>query len=197
MKKIILALLLLLASSVGALAQVSGIPPGLVFIQRQSVSAVSTVDFTTGITSRFDHYVLTFTQATYTGTDLSLRVSTDAGATWKSGTTDYCAAVATMDQAGTAGASGGCANPYLLLTGNAIVGQVAGEISVFQLPSSTLIKLFTWRMIKAVASTNAQVVTGGGSYWGSTAAVNGLRLVSGTGAGTITGVFTLYGVRRQ
>ena len=65
---------------------------GLVFIAGSTVaSPVSSVDFTTGIDSTYDEYVLILSNVIpVTDSDAAwLRTSTDAGSTWDTGASDY------------------------------------------------------------------------------------------------------------
>lgn len=69
----------------------AGVAPGLVLLEQHTASTSSSLDFTTGITSTYDEYlveVVNLVPAT-DGVDAWFRVSTDGGSTYKSGGSDY------------------------------------------------------------------------------------------------------------
>src|SRR5258708_9409128 len=64
---------------------------GLFLIQTQTAAGVATIDFTTGIDATYNEYLFSLTgilPATNAQL-LQIRISTDAGSTWKAGASDY------------------------------------------------------------------------------------------------------------
>lgn len=197
MKKILLCLLL--AFSLEAAAQVSGPPPGLVLIQRQVVSNVATVDFTVGLTARFDDYVVFITDLT-PATDaaqLFARVSEDGGGTWKAGAADYAWTKSENTDVGTpAGTGATAAAQMILVTGLSSTKAFNGALYCYAPSGSARHKVFN--------GLSGHEPSGGliirttmyaGAYIGTVNAINGLRFLMS--AGNVTqGTFTLYGIRR-
>lgn len=160
-------------------------------------SAVSSVEFTSGIDGTYLVYELHLIGITPTsnGTELALRISTDGGSTWKSGASDYEFVSVSSGYIGLTGAS------YIWLSntaGELRVGNTAGYnyvgvITVFD-PSNTSVRTqcIAERSSNINAGyTNKEVI--GGSYK-STTAVDGLQILVISGTTMETGELKLYGV---
>lgn len=213
LKKFVVALLLAV-SWAPAWSQTSGIPAGLVLIQRQAVAGVATVDFTVGINSRFDEYVLKISGAQVSGGTafgLIARVSEDAGSTWKAGASDYVHnQFVQMDNGTPAAIVGGtvagafATSMVMIIDGSPGlgigVGALSGEIR-FSLPSSSAFvkqfmgEFFLYTPVPPGVSTHLSHAFASGAYRGTTNPITGVRLLAS--AGNLTGTFTLYGVRRN
>jgi len=64
---------------------------GLHLIQTQVASTSATIDFTTGLDGTYNEYLFSLSSIipATNATVLNMRISTDAGSTWKAGATDY------------------------------------------------------------------------------------------------------------
>ena len=159
------------------------------FIQKQTAASVTSLAFTTGITSFFNEYLLMFDsiELSTTGADIFLeaQVSTDGGATWK--TTGYVNN--TVDTAGLdlAIVSSSFAGPTAIVSGQAFFQDfTAGGAADF--PSSTS-NVFSWDF--AAASGFGSQTTG--IYSTASTVVNAFRVVVSNGT-AFSGRFTLYGL---
>lgn len=165
---------------------------GLVLIQRQVVAAAAQCDFT-GIDGTYDEYVVKISQLVTTD-QLQLRMSTDGGATYKAGATDYAYAVAEANTAATTGQAGsnptGAAQMFLCDAGL----QICGDVTLYQPADTTGAKVAKWHLASFVGVTASVSATGTGAYRGTTNAVNGIRFKGNSG--NISGTFALYGVRK-
>ncbi len=176
---------------------------GPVLLAKQTASASATIDFTSGISSAFNEYQLHFSGVVpaTSANAMMLRVSTDAGATFKTGASDYKWAIAVFsDVAPTPSSqSGDTADTQMMLINGALgndatLGGVNGTVSFFK-PSSTSANV---HFVGEYSSVNA---TAGLSRWASVGAyvmagssVNAVRVMVSSGA-ISTGSFALYGVR--
>lgn len=168
-----------------------------VTIQTQTASGATSVDFTTGIDSSFERYELELSSVlpATDATDLWLRVSEDAGATWKSGGTDYGYAntVATDGALTVAQGSTGAAQMVVAATcGNAATKGTNIVIS-FNAPSSTSAHKY-FSGIGSYFSTALGGIAFSGRYKGTANAITGVRALMSSG--NINGKFTLRGYRR-
>jgi hypothetical protein len=182
---------------------ITGLGAGaMTLIQSQTASASATIDFTTGITSTYDHYLITITNLVNatSGSDLYLRVSQDGGSTFKAGGTDYAHARWAWDT-GAASAAAGSVGTTAYLIASIIRNTVAttdtlnGEIRCFA-PSGTAISKQFSGSVTYISTTPAYAKTESmGAFILNQAAYNGIRLLMS--AGNITsGTFTLYGIRK-
>jgi len=167
-----------------------------VLIQSQTVgSAVATVDFTTGIDSTFDQYeiaVYNYRPAT-NNSALSIRVSQDAGGTWKAGASDYQSGYFTMATTSSIATrtrielqNMDAANASTS-SGNAIIR--------FAVPATAGVHKSFYGMMgypESVTPTQ-QMIIFAGSYRGNTNAINGVRFLASSG-NIATGTFALYGI---
>jgi len=171
----------------------------LELIAASSASASAVVDFTTGIDSTYDEYLVTFTDIVpaTNDADLLLRVSQDAGSTFKSGATDYAdSASSVVDITGANYGSTGRASIRLtqeIDSGGAVSGQVR-----FYGPSGTALKKKFVFSVTGDQGTGGIIRTsnGGGMLTLNTSAINGIRFLMSSGNIT-SGNFALYGVRKS
>lgn len=182
----------------GAGGRAFGIMEGTL-LQTQLVSGASFVDFVTGFSSRYDQYVLRYSEMApgTDGSDLWLRFSTDGGSTFASGASDYAHTRYGNTDAGAAGGFGGAVNDskMQLSLGNASAATAFahGEILLAGFNSTTRHKGATSRTTYARSGQTIADFSVGGLYK-NTAVVNGTRLLMSSG--TISGVFSLYGINK-
>lgn len=165
---------------------------GFTLLSTQTASASSSIDFTTGIDGTYYSYFFTLQDMRGSGQLLWVRVSTDGGATWKSGASDY---KSYTDGAGYSAIRCG----HVTLPSS---GRQSSATAIIDPTSTTKHKLIancisgpgcSW-YINDDDSVNWNGSSYIGSYVGSTAAINGIRFIPETG--TITsGTFKMYGVK--
>ena len=188
----------------GAVFKTIGRSTGMVLIQQQTASSSATVDFTVGIDSGFDEYVLEFdgvVPATNV-VSLQLQVTQDAGSNWKSGAGNYqwvrngvysgSASVTLQNSAADTSIS--------VVDGvldNTSTRPASGEIR-FYAPSAGRITNFEARSTfysSNLGGTYLGQFNNSGAYVADTTAINGVRLKMSSG-NISTGNFRLYGVRK-
>lgn len=185
------------SSGVPAFSNPATVGSSLVLIQSQAASASATIDFTSGLTSTYDQYLVTFTGVVpaTNAQNFLLEISTDGGSTWKTGASDYKRVINTLSDAGTNTVSAAMTEAAMTLT----IGQsnnsgrpVGGNMYIFG-PSAGTLQPINW-MMSYFDGSNNKMITGAGCYTAG-AAINGLRFLFASGAIT-TGTFTLYGIRK-
>ncbi len=180
----------------------SGVGGGaMTLIQSQSASSDTSIDFTTGITSTYDAFKLVISGLVPATNDtgMMVRVSEDAGSTWKTGGSDYSYSVM-ADTVNTAAASATEIRTYnptsTTMIQNASGKNASFEMSIHNLASSSLQPIFfgkgTWEDSNTGYTRNWGF---SGRYKGSTNAINGIRLIMTSGNIT-SGTFSLYGVNK-
>ena len=178
---------------------------GLVLLGSTTLSgAVATVDFASGIGAGYAAYLLLGVGITLASDDaeLHLRVSQDAGATWKSGASEYDFRLFGDDgNANINRASSGDAK--IVLAGGAgatfAVGNATGEGVSFR---ATIGRPSVAGIHKLIEVESAWIAAVGDPYWfrgagrykGNTNAIDGLRVLAETG-NIAAGAFRLYGSR--
>ena len=186
-------------STIQTTAATAGAAAGWVKIQGQQFSAVSTVDFTTGINSTYKSYMFVFTNvssSTTSNANLNAQFSSNGGSTW-TGVANFVWYVMIPD-----------VNNNAFTTYSQYQGNFSGGIRlVDSWFSDTVTSLSGTFLLSDPASTsrykqgtgyfNARTPTGIASpimstgYWSTTTAANAVRF---TGSGTLTGNITLYGL---
>lgn len=166
-------------------------------ITSASFSAASTVDITTGIDSTYMVYELFIFGLTVSVDDanLSLRVSTDGGSTFKASSGDY-----RIGFGGTPGEQNQALGFSYWLTpitgslasiGNATGEQFAGVVTIYDPSNTTEYK--TMNSIGTYTATDGNPEAFyGGCLMPSTDDIDALRIFPNTG--TITGQYALYGL---
>jgi hypothetical protein len=172
----------------------------LVLIQSQTVgSAVAAVDFTTGIGSTYDEYVVrAYGVQTSAGSSIILRISLDGGATFKAGASDYAYVNAGASATASSWAGGGTAASEIRVTYlsiNNIALASANFVTQFAFPASTTLRKVFMNTAAGVDGTGAFRSVTSGVYGSSTGAINAIRFAAGTGNIT-AGVFNLYGIKK-
>ena len=166
-------------------------------IETQTItSSTSTVDFTTGIDSTYDSYVLVGSLAVPVNDAVSSDIRVHSGGAWK--TANYQSAVRSHDSDGGLGVVGSNSNGGAVTMAND-VGSAVGEGISFTLtlhnPSNAAIYKHidgssTWD--QSVGNTVHTLF--GGSWKAGTGAVDGIRMLFGSG-NIESGKFSLYGVK--
>jgi hypothetical protein len=195
-----------LPSATGTLATTAGSSgTSLVLISTATASSSATIDFTSGLTSTYDEYLITLTNVIPATNNavFYFRVSEDGGSTYKAGATDYkWVALYQYDWALTPSGDGSTGSTFIDfastgISNTATNGGVSGEIRIFG-PSSTVSnKQFSFA-INGTTNTNSgcmQQLTQG-RFVLDTNAINAVRIVCSSG-NIASGTFALYGVRKS
>jgi hypothetical protein len=179
----------------GSIAQSFG---GLVWLQSQTASASATIDFllTKWANAGFAAYlaVLSHVAPATDGTNLNLRTSSNGGATYDAGASDYdWCQFRVSSTPGTATAGDGADTEITLLEGqgNAAGELASGTVSLFN-PSAAKNGVAQWQMTYS-SITNLLVGVFGSGRRLSAADVDAIRFLYSSG-NIASGVFTLYGL---
>jgi hypothetical protein len=176
-------------------------PPGAVQIRRIDVtSPVASVDFTLGIDATYDEYELHVINYQHSIADQVplMRVSTDGGATWKQGATDYQYTGINMYMATTGNGyfTSGGGLPYGVISGapqSTSANLGLNSIVRFRKPTSAFMKSFDF--VASGHHTVNGIYTSNGTFLYAVAEViNGIRVLSQSGNIT-SGTFILYGIK--
>lgn len=174
---------------------------GLVLISSTEVSSnVASVEFTGGITSEFDRYLLTIDGLIpeTDNTSLFLRVSEDSGATWASGASDYRWTNIIANESGAFASQQDAADSEIQLA--TAIGTGTGESANFTIefssPSSSSVrKVFKADSFLLSAAPTSSRYCATGVYVASSNAINGIQL-SMSADDIASGTFCLYGLRK-
>lgn len=175
---------------------------GLVCLARQSASNSATLDFTAGIDGTYDEYVLQLTNIVPAtdAADLWVRVSEDAGSSFKAGATDYIYDYNLVLNDASNNPIGSAGDTKLRVTGGiyntASKGGTCGEIRFFAPSATSQNKHFKWALSGVRnAATTLYSMDGAGVFVLDTNAINAIRLMFSSGNIT-SGTVALYGVRK-
>jgi hypothetical protein len=196
--------LLTVSGGIPAWSGSAGGTSGWQFISSATASTSASIEFTSGIDSTYDLYMITVIDmvAQTGGTDFSLRSSTDGGSTWDSGATDYLGTVMLGVTAGalTQNASGDrlrltARTVYLL--DNTAANAVSGQIFIYSPSNGSGKTCFSSVMILPQRSggsgETAFCSVYGGGIRNSAADVDAIQLFISSGNIT-SGTFALYGL---
>ena len=165
-------------------------------LSTQSAATSATIDFTTGIDSTYDEYVLTVNdlKVATDGAELYLRISTDSGATFKAGASDYIWGQAVVFGGGGvfAGSAGATHIEIGANMGNASDEGFSGEIYIYNPSSAALHKRINVISSWIAADANIVGIYASATYITDNDAINALRVLADSGNLT-SGTFTLYG----
>jgi hypothetical protein len=189
----------------GTLTNCTGLPSAqgtsLVLIQRQTASSSSSIDFTTGIDSTYDEYVVEFTSVVpASNAAFWLRVSED-GSSWKAGASDYNQSAPSTRDDGAAGGATFCSTGDVRIvlattvSNSAADGGAAGTIRLYA-PSNSAGKKLIGFYAAAQYGSGFFSASGFGRYQGTNNAIVGVRFLMSTGNIT-SGTFALYGVKKS
>lgn len=169
---------------------------GEILIQTQTASGATVLDFTTGISSTYDQYVLRVTDLSVAtdNCNVLMRFSTDGGSSFISAASYVWNQILTTD--GVNGATSGIGDTALrLITGQANTASIycGGEIRFSGLSGSRY-KGFNSDFTYARSGSNIATSIVGG-WIANTTAVNAIRILLGGGT-TFSGKFSLYGLTK-
>lgn len=176
----------------------AGAASGLVLVEKHTASASAHLDFTTGITSTYDNYILRVTSLipATDNTDLRMQFSTDGGTTFAASNYAW-GRNATQFEAGTASAAGGSGDTKIVIfptIPNAATGGFGGSFSLFDPLSATTYKRMTGESVCMYNSAGlVHYATVHGALWLDATPVNAVRLVMSSG-NIASGVARLYGM---
>jgi len=176
----------------------------LTLISSATASGSSSVEFTSGIDSTYDEYVIFVVNCRpdNDGTLLQLKSSTDGGSSWGVTTTNTFF-MAEHNESGSGAslayqtsldvAQSSSYPPYAHLTqgiGSDADQCASGEVHIFSPSSTTKVKHF-YSKFSTTHNADRMVNDFMAGYWNTTSAINALAL---HGAGPLNGNFYLFGV---
>lgn len=169
----------------------------LTLLSTVTASGATTADITTNIDSTYDNYVVLFSNVR-PSTDADLYVTLNVGGSYSPGTGFRTVGINYYTGSSVTGASAYTSyiklNTYAL--GSNVVSNANGQFWFFTPYSTSLRKTFQWTFSGASSgSTTTQVVVGSGYVEDTNAALTAVRFY--TSAGTISGVFRLYGYKNS
>jgi len=179
------------------------VPTGWELIEKLTASASAALDFDNGVSSSFDAFKLVLTNIlpASDGDNLLVRVSEDAGSTWKSGASDYEYSLMAHNSSGTSftdqGSSQGATSMLVTNSQGFTAGEGAnGEIRFFGPAASAnhnfISDLSYWDNTATAIGYRAH---GFGAYNGTMNAIDGVRLLFASG-NIASGSAALYGLRK-
>jgi hypothetical protein len=193
----------LTASIAAVAADVAALPPavvsGLTFISAATANNSAAIDFT-GIDSTYDEYLFTGSNI-HPGTDsvdFWIRVSENAGSSFKAGASDYIWQYVTAWDLPNLTFDGASADTRITTTAtcsNVAARSLSFEARLFAPSSATAYKLMTFETVQLDTTPNLVRRTGSGAYVGTTNAVNAVRFMFSSG-NIASGGFRLYGMRK-
>ena len=172
----------------------------LVLISSAAAAASATIDFTSGISSTYDEYVIAVVnmKPATNNTDLWMRVSQDGGGTFKAGASDYGHERFGASDGGSLGSSGSTGDTQMvLIAGTSSTSTVAAHLIMrFYVPADTATdKYFLWDSTWTPNGATINRQSGAGIFILNQAAIDGIRFLMSSGNIT-SGNFYLYGVRK-
>lgn len=173
--------------------QAFGLAP-LVLLSTQVVAAASSISFVSLFDASFSLFEVRGTGllAGSGNAGLIAQVSTNAGSTWLSGSTDYKLNYVVMDQGGTL--SGGSSDDSSISICQISSGSMASfEMELFDFNSGTNYKTTQQRQAGSVAGGLRYMASSIRLIGANTSVVNGLRF--SPSSSNVTGTFKLYGRR--
>jgi len=170
---------------------------GTAKILSQTALGSSSIDFTSGIDSNYSTYIVVCNgvRPATNGANLFLRVS-NAGAFKTDTNYEYHTSVPASTLTSYASVVGSATNGLVLAQGMSNSTDDNGSfVVVLHEPSNTTHnKILTWKGGYTSSSPSALRADGSGAYFGSVAAIDGLRFQM-TSGNIAEGEFTLYGLR--
>lgn len=170
----------------------------------QEASASTSIDFTSSIDGTYDRYEIQIDRLVPStdGVNLLLRVSTDGGSSFLTGTGYSWVVDTNMVQFSSGATTADSSDSAIALNyaneGNRKLGSAAGKSSNWRLtvhnPSSTTLqKMFSWEGVQHSSTSYWGMTRGMGNHSG-TAAINALRLLMSSGT-IASGRFSLFGIK--
>jgi hypothetical protein len=181
--------------------------PGLVLLASATANNSTSVDFTSGIDSTYDHYIIGIDglKAATDQTNLLMRVYDATLADWQSDAADYqwAGRIIVNTNEGSASSTGDSSMNLTTALGtlsisNADPYRAAYQIHLFNPSNTTYAKNIMWdgAYRTAAASNYIARIAGAGTYIGATNAITGVRFLMSSGNIT-AGNFYLYGVKKS
>lgn len=172
---------------------------GWILLDTQTASSSSAINFTTGIDSTYDEYVIEFTSVipATNSTNLTMQISTDGGSTYKQGGSDY-AYVATQAYPGAVSYYSNSGNSKMIITQALLTtaGQSAsGQVHLYS-PSNSSLKPLVGFYANQYASLGQFQITGTAQYISAATAYNAIRFLMSSG-NISSGTFSLYGIQKN
>jgi hypothetical protein len=170
---------------------------GVVQLGSGTISSSETITLTTGITSEYDHYRIELLDIIVSQPNdiLNVRVSEDAGSTYKSGATDYSWLI--EENTGTQATTTDNTATELPMNSSGFAnsgqGIIRGNIEFFTPANTVNAKHFRWDLSYKNNSGNLTKTSGTGLYNG-TGAIDAIKLYLNTGVLT-SGSYKLYGIK--
>jgi len=165
-----------------------------VFISAATISSDATIDFT-GLSSSYSAYffILDAVTPATDGTKLYMRVSTDNGATWESGASDY--SWRSIERTSGTGGFGDTADTEMEITGQAVGSgtneDLTGYVYCFN-PSNTKYTTFLSDCY-FLRNDGVQTFNMMGGQYSSTTAVDGVQFLFASG-NLESGKISMYGI---
>jgi hypothetical protein len=171
--------------------------PGLVYISTTTVSGAAALDITAGLNSTYDVYEIDLRVAPATDDAiLWMRISQDAGATFKAGASDYRYTGFTMDQSGSGAVDPDSAAASKIVMsggiGNATAEHAVARVVITRV-SETTYHFVRWELSGVTGTPTMYETRGTGLYAADGNAIDAIRFLMSTG--NITGKAVLYGRR--
>jgi len=172
---------------------------GWTLIQTQAASASATIDFTTGFSTTYNHYIVLLNNVAPASNGVSLYMRVSQAASFLSGATDYNYARWAYDSTPSSGLTSDASADFIELAsglGNNAAYSFGGHVSI-SAPSDSnakdkiIVWKFGWINLNAFISGADGVAT----MQLNTTNIDGLRFYMSAGNITI-GTFALYGVRK-
>lgn len=177
---------------------------GLVFLSEQSASASASINFTTGLDSTYEEYVLEIINAVPTSSkDFQIRTSVDAGSNYASTSGDYDWTVLESKGTATSVINGSTTATGITLTDTSVsatadYGGLNLTVRIANPAGTTAHKMFSWSGSAGTSATagNIAIIQGAGSRR-ATAAINAFQILAASAETIASGKFKLYGVRKS
>lgn len=179
----------------GTQFQLLSLLPGMYLLNTQTAVGASQVDFTQGMDGSFSELLFVLAGITTSAsTDLNVRISQDAGSTFKAGASAY----RWMRYESTDGAAitfGNSAGDTMmrLFSAASTTNPAAGELRAFRIGASAAC---AFRASTAIiqGSGAIQQMESSGYYQADATAITGIRFIPSSG--TVSGTISLYGLRK-
>ena len=184
--------------SVPGSGSVSGGAAGaLVLLEQHTASASATLDFTTGLSSVYDDYLIEMINLVPASAnpDFYFRVSTDGGSSFAA-TNYYSTSVITGLAIGVSAVAQNPGNQNLLgqtIDNTGSSGGLSGQLHLWNPRSASIRKTFTHHIMYP---RSAELINfSGGCIWNDTTAVNAFRFLFSSG-NIASGIIRLYGIAK-
>lgn len=173
---------------------------GMTLLATATANASASVDFTTGIDSTYDHYILTgnLIVPQNGGAHMYVRVSENGGSSFVS-TSSYAGAISQANEDGTQGVvqSGNSTTQFHIGTNLAstATANTSFVIEFFNPSNTSRYKTFIYRSTVMSNQSTAYYFSHGGGVYLSANAFNAIQILMSTG-NVSSGNFYLYGVKK-